>query len=193
MSFIFRTLYRLGVTPWDSGVPPPELKELIEGPQARTPGKALDLGCGTGTNAIYMTQHGWDVTAIDFVPRAIATAKSKAAAAKVTPRLLVGDVTRLEELGVRDGFTLLFDLGCFHAIPPDRRDAYVAGTTKAATPGAVFLLWGFYRKPNWETNAMVSKEEIEERFTNAWDLVRAWGGEQPDRFPGRWYHLKRKK
>jgi len=41
-------------------------------------------------------------------------------------------------------------------------------------------------------NAMVSKDEIEQRFGNGWDLVRAWGGEQPDRFPGRWYHLKRK-
>jgi SAM-dependent methyltransferase len=185
-------MYRFGFTPWDSGVPPPELKELIEGPQARTPGKALDLGCGTGTNAIYMTQHGWDVTAIDFVPRAIASAKAKAAAAKVSPRLLVGDVTRLGELGVQDGYTLLFDLGCFHAIPQDRRDAYVAGATKSASSGGDFLLWGFYRKPNWETNAMVSREEIEQRFTKDWELLRAWGGEQPDRFPGRWYHLKRR-
>jgi SAM-dependent methyltransferase len=192
LSIVFRTLYRFGFTPWDSGVPPPELKELIEGPQARTPGKALDLGCGTGTNAIYMTQHGWDVTAIDFVPRAIASAKAKAAAAKVSPRLLVGDVTRLGDLGVQDGYTLLFDLGCFHAIPQDRRDAYVAGATKAASSGADFLLWGFYRKPNWETNAMVSREEIEQRFTKDWELLRAWGGEQPDRFPGRWYHLKRR-
>ena len=39
---------------------------------------------------------------------------------------------------------------------------------------------------------MVSKEEIEQRFGNGWDLLRAWGGEQPDRFPGRWYHLRRK-
>src|SRR5438094_6869769 len=64
MSIFFRAMYRFGFTPWDSGVTPPELKELIEGPQARTPAKALDLGCGTGTNALYMTQHGWDVTAI---------------------------------------------------------------------------------------------------------------------------------
>ena len=192
MSFVFRAMYRLGFTPWDSGVPPPELKELIEGPQARTPGKALDLGCGTGTNAIYMTQHGWQVTAIDFVPRAIATAKAKAEAAKVQPALMVGDVTRLDELKVGDGYSLVFDLGCFHAIPPPRRDDYVKGVTKRATQGADLLLWGFYKKPNAFTNAMVSKEEIEQRFITDWNLERAWGGEQPDRFPGRWYHLKRR-
>ena len=103
MSTFFRAMYRFGFTPWDSGVTPPELKELIEGPQARTPAKALDLGCGTGTNALYMTQHGWDVTAIDFVPRAITMAKAKAAAANASRRLIRGDVTRLEELGVGDG------------------------------------------------------------------------------------------
>ena len=86
----------------------------------------------------------------------------------------------------------MFDLGCFHVIAQDRRDSYVDGATRAATQGADFLLWGFYRKPNWETNAMVSKEEIEQRFTRDWELLRAWGGEQPDRFPGRWYHLRRR-
>src|SRR6266571_8208520 len=101
-NLLYRAMYRFGFKPWDSGVPPPELKDLIEGPAARSPGKALDLGCGTGTNAVFMTQHGWEVTAIDFVPRAITKAKGRAAAAKVSPRLILGDVTRLEELGVGD-------------------------------------------------------------------------------------------
>jgi len=192
VSFIFRAMYRLGFTPWDSGVPPPELRELIEGADARTPGKALDLGCGTGTNAIYMTQHGWDVTAIDFVPRAISLAKAKAAAAKVSPRLILGDVTRLDELNVGDGYSLVFDLGCLHAIPQSRRDDYVAGVNKRTLPGADYLIWGFYAKLNPVTNARISREEVEQRFGASWELVRAWGGAQPDRLPGRWYHLKKK-
>src|SRR6266702_1263612 len=182
-NLMFRAMYRFGFKPWDSGFSPPELKELIEGPQARTPGKALDLGCGTGTNAIYMTQHGWDVTGIDFVPRAIEAAQAKAQAAKVSPRLMVRAATKLDQLNVGEGYSLLFDLGCFHAIPQDRRDAYVAGATRAATPGADFLLWGFYRKPSWEINAMVSKEEIEQRFANGWELVRAWSVDHPARSP----------
>jgi hypothetical protein len=52
MSFMFRAMYRFGFKPRDSGIPPPELKELIEGPNARKPVKAIDLGCGTGTNSI---------------------------------------------------------------------------------------------------------------------------------------------
>jgi len=142
-NLLYRAMYRFGFKPWDSGVPPPELKDLIEGPAARSPGKALDLGCGTGTNAVYMSQHGWQVTAIDFVPSAIASAKAKAKAANVSPRFIVGDATRLDELGVGDGYQLAFDLGCMHSIPMERRDAYVAGVTRATVSGAALLLWAF--------------------------------------------------
>jgi SAM-dependent methyltransferase len=192
MSFVFRAMYRFGFTPWDSGVPPPELKELIEGPTARTPGKALDLGCGTGTNVLYMAQHGWDVTGIDFVPKALNAARGKVTAANVSPRLILGDVTRLPELNIGDGFSLVFDLGCLHSIPEGRRDAYVAGMTAASARGADYLVWGFYKAPNRLANLSLQREEVERRFGMSWDLVRAWGGEQPDRFPGRWYHLKKR-
>ena len=191
-NLMFRAMYRFGFKPWDSGVPPPELKELIEGPEAGPPGRALDLGCGTGTNVLYMAQHGWDVTGIDFVPTAIEAARKKVQAANVSPRLIQGDVTRLDDLGVGTGYTLVFDLGCLHSIPDGRRDAYVAGITKASAPAADLLIWGFYAKPNFFINARLSKEEVEQRFGKSWELVRAWGGEQPDRFPGRWYHLLRR-
>jgi len=193
MSLLFRAMYRVGFKPWDSGMPPPELKELIEGPDARRPGKALDLGCGTGTNAIYMNQHGWQVTAIDFVPRAIAMAKAKAAAVKATPRLIVGDVTKLDQLEVGDGYTLVFDLGCLHAIPAARRGAYADGVARATTQGADFLIWAFYRRLNLVTNPMLTADEVAQRFGSDWEIVRAWAGESPrPEFPGRWYHLKRK-
>ena len=193
MSLMFRAMYRLGFTPWDSGVTPPELLALIEGPTARPPGKALDLGCGTGTNAIYMTQHGWQVTAIDFVPRAIALAKAKAKAAKASPRLLVGDVTRLEDLSVGAGYTLVFDLGCLHAIPEARRDAYASGIAKATATGADFLVFGFYRRLNALTNPILTREQVDRYFGADWDVIRVWDGDNPrPEFPGRWYHLKRK-
>src|SRR5438132_11612963 len=67
MSAFFQLAYLVGFKPWDSGVPPPELVEVVEGPQALEPGRALDLGCGTGTNCIYLAEHGWDATGVDFV------------------------------------------------------------------------------------------------------------------------------
>jgi SAM-dependent methyltransferase len=192
MSIVYRAMYRFGFKPWDSGVSPPELKELIEGPEARTPGRALDLGCGTGTNAIYMAQHGWDVTGIDFTPRAIGLARAKVEASNAKPRIILGDVTKLEELGVGKGFSLVFDLGCLHSIPEGRRDAYARGVTEVTVPGADFLVFGFYKRLNLFANLKLTQDELEQRFGGSWDILRAWGGQDPDRFPARWYHLRRR-
>ena len=73
---IFFTLqYWLKNPPWDTGVTPPELYAYLE---SNPPGKALDLGCGTGTNVITMAEYGWDVTGVDYIPRAIRIAERKA-------------------------------------------------------------------------------------------------------------------
>lgn len=192
MSIVFRAMYRFGLKPWDSGIPPPELKALIEGPEARSPGRALDLGCGTGTNAIYMAQHGWDVTGIDFVPRAVDMAHAKVAAAAVKPQIVLGDVTRLHDLNIGVGYSLVFDLGCLHSIPDGRRDAYARGVTEVTVPGADFLVFGFYRKPTRLTNVKLTTEDLERRFGAGWDMVRVWGGEQPGSLPAHWYHLKKR-
>jgi methylase of polypeptide subunit release factors len=69
MSLLYRLLYRIGFTPWDTGQVPKELSDLIEGPEALPTGRALDIGCGTGTQAVYMACSGWEVTAVDAVPR----------------------------------------------------------------------------------------------------------------------------
>jgi SAM-dependent methyltransferase len=192
MSLVYRAMYRFGFKPWDTGVPPPELKQVVEGPDRRPPGKALDLGCGTGTNAIYMAQHGWDVTGVDFTPRAIDMAKAKVAAADVKPRIILGDVTRLDELKVGTGFSLVFDLGCLHSIPGRRRDAYARGVTAVTTPGADFLVFGFYKSPNPLANLKLTEDELRQRFGASWDVVRVWGGEEPDRMPARWYQLRKR-
>jgi SAM-dependent methyltransferase len=187
VKLFYRAAYLVGFKPWDTGITPPELVEAVEGPDALPAGNALDLGCGTGTNAVYLTRHGWDVTAIDMVGSAIRAARRRAAAAGVTPRLLQGDVTRLDELGVGDGCTLVFDLGCFHSIPAARRDDYAAGVTRAAAPGATFLLFGFLPGgQNW--TAGVTEDELRERF-RGWEVVDVTLG--TGRFRAAWYRLRR--
>jgi SAM-dependent methyltransferase len=133
MSVFFRAAYLFGFKPWDSGVPPPELVSVVEGKDSLAPGKALDLGCGTGTNCVYLAQHGWKANGVDFVPRAIRAARRKAAAARVSPRFVVGDVTRMTELDVGAGYDLVLHIGCFHSIPDAGRDAYVRGAAEVAS------------------------------------------------------------
>lgn len=188
MDWFYRLSYLVGKVPWDSGVPPPELVEVVEAPAAR-PGRALDLGCGTGTNAVYLSQRGWDVTGVDLVGAAIERARGRAASASVAPRLVQGDVTRLTELGLRPGFDLLFDLGCYHGLPEERRGAYVAGATRLASPSAVLLLYGF-APGEWGRGPFrigVTGDELRRRF-EAWDLVEERRG--TGRFESRWYTLR---
>ena len=175
VNLFYRIAYLVGFKPWDTGVRPPELVAVVEGPDRLPPGKALDLGSGTGTNAIYLAQHGWDVTGVDMVPKALSIARRKAAAASVSPRLVEGDVTRLHDFGVGDGYTLLLDFGCFHTLPQDRREAYVQSVSEAAALGAKFLLYGFKRPPRLAPmRAGLTAEEVRERFSDdRWELISA--------------------
>src|SRR5215472_1797419 len=66
-SLVYRAFYLARLRIWERRVPPSDLVELIEGPAALAPGRALDLGCGTGTDSIYLAAHGWDVTGVDML------------------------------------------------------------------------------------------------------------------------------
>ena len=131
---VYRLAYRIGLIIWQRATPTAELVALIEGPARLQPGRALDIGCRTGT--LYLATHGWEVTAVDMVPKALTAARRKATVAGVTPRFVEGDVTGLPDLGVGDGYTLLLDFGCFHTLPDDRRPAYVSSVSRVAAPGA---------------------------------------------------------
>ena len=95
---VYRVIYRLGLIVWRRAAPPAELVTLIEGPNALPVGRALDLGCGTGTDTIYLAAHHWDVTGVDMVPKALAIARRNATAAGVAPHFVEGDVTRLDPI-----------------------------------------------------------------------------------------------
>ena len=190
MGLSFRLAYLLGIKPWDSGIPPPELVEYVEGGSRLAPGRALDLGCGTGTNVVYLARNGWEATGVDLVGRAIAQARRKASAAGVSARLIAGDVTRLDELGVGGGHRLVLDLGCFHTIPVSRRDGYVAGVTRASEASAVLLLFGFAPGAMRRGFSGVSEAELRDRFADGWALEDATRG--TDRIESWWYRLRRR-
>ncbi|MEV4799418.1 class I SAM-dependent methyltransferase [Nonomuraea sp. NPDC049421] len=195
---IHRTLeryYRNGKAPWDTGVTPPELTDLIEGPRSLPPGRVLELGCGTGTNAVYLARHGWQVTGVDLVAGAVEQAKQKAAQAQVAVKLLHGCVTRLDDLDAAGPFELFFDLSCYCGVALHRRDAYAAGLTRRAAPGARLLMFGYGPEPaggpatkiaSWA--AGVTADELRARF-DGWELLDVTPGTNP--FPTFWFTLRR--
>lgn len=145
LRFIWR--YLRGDAPWDSGVAPPEIVAWIAAAErnGRPPGRALDLGCGTGTISLYLAGHGWDVVGVDFAPNAIWRARRKARRAGLSSRavFLSADVSRpdfLEDAGL---FDLLIDVGCMHSLAPQPRASYAANLARLARPGATYLLYAF--------------------------------------------------
>lgn len=180
--------FRKGLPPWDTRVTPPELVALVEGEDPLPAGRALELGFGTGTNAVYLARHGWDVVGVDLVERAVETARDRAEQAGVAPRLLHGDATRLDEVDASGPFDLFFDLSCLCGIPRHRRDAYAEGLTRRAAPGAVLLMFvyglGAFKDPREGANP----EEVAARFAG-WELVDTTPGTNP--FPTYWLTLRR--
>jgi SAM-dependent methyltransferase len=126
--------------PWDTGISPPELLEFIE---THPPGRAIDLGCGTGTNAITLAKAGWQVTGIDFAPRAIKRARQKLKQAGISAQVQVNDATKLS--GISGPFDLAFDLGCLHGIPKEAHGNYLDQLDRILASGGFWLLYSFLR------------------------------------------------
>jgi len=179
----FRVMYRLGFKPWDTGRVPEQLRDLIEGTEALPPGRALDLGCGTGTQTVYLEQHSWRVTGIDIVPRAVEQARRKAEAAAVHPTLVCGDITHLRDLDIGDDYSLVLDLACFHGLPADQRQQTADGVTDVAASAAIFLLFGFGPGRRGPLPSGIDADEVRRLFGRGWDLQ--WHRESLDaRLPG---------
>jgi ubiquinone/menaquinone biosynthesis C-methylase UbiE len=126
--------------PWDTGISPPELHEFIA---THKPGRAIDIGCGTGTNIITLARAGWSVTGIDFAPRAISLAKRKLHHEGLQAQLKVADATKMD--GAPGPFDLAFDLGCFHSIPHNLQPKYLDQLERILAPRGFWLLYGFLK------------------------------------------------
>src|SRR5437762_7917162 len=113
----FSVMYRLGLTPWERRDVEQTWRSLLQAPDAPATGRALDVGCGSGRDAVHLAKLGWQVTAVDFVETALASARRRAEQEGVQVDLVQGDVGRLGELGLQPGFNLLYDFGCMHLLP----------------------------------------------------------------------------
>jgi SAM-dependent methyltransferase len=162
-------LSHLGLNPFltAADVPDERLVELVEGEHRLKPGRALDLGCGAGRNTRYLARHGWDVTGIDMIGRAIDKARSQAVGDAASARFLQGDVTKLSDLGLGDGYHLIVDSGCYHGLSASQRDAYATGATRIAAPGALLLMAGFTNVPR--IGIGISEEDLRHRFPG-WEI-----------------------
>lgn len=149
MSPAYRILYGVGFTPWEGMTKSTPIVEQISALFAREEagrqppyGRALDLGCGSGIWAVKLTARGWQVTGVDFVPKALRRARERAQKAGVEVRLIEGDVTALRASSVGSDFRFLLDFGVFHGLEPtdEQREAMGREVSAVAAPGATMLM-----------------------------------------------------
>lgn len=117
-------------------------------------GRAIDLGCGVGEEALYLAENGFDVTGVDISPTAIRLADRRASSTESLVRFEVDDVTDLK--GDYGTFDVLVDIGTLNDIDQPGRDAYVQTVRTLSRPGSRFILFGFDSK--------LPIEERERRF-----------------------------
>ena len=173
-------LWYLFAPPWDTGISPPELLEFVK---THPPGRALDLGCGTGTNLITLAQAGWQAEGIDFSPRAIRAARRKLDRAGVGCRVWVGDVTRMR--GVAGPFDLALDIGCFHGV--GSREAYLTNLARILARGGHWLMYGFVRDEAAMEERGVGPDDLDMIRSHGFRLLSRRDGTDHGNRPSAWF------
>ncbi len=192
----FEQYYAEGNTPWDTRETPPEVHRFWAGRGAVETGRALDLGCGPGTNVAFLARRGLHTVGVDYVLAPLHTAQrrlAKAPDAAARAAFVLADVTRLPFSGL--GARYILDVGCLHGIPPEARQGYVQGVVENLAPGGHYHLYAFDRVPELEQEPDrirgMTENEVAERFA-PWLEVVTIERARPDRHPCRWYLLQRK-
>lgn len=157
---------RAGPPPWEIDAPQPVVVELATSGQLG--GRVLDVGCGTGENAIVVAQHGGRVLGVDLSPRAIEQASAKARAMGVAVRFQVADALRLDRLD--EVFDVVIDSGTFQAFfNDDMRSLYASSLANVLRPGGVIYLTCVGDCDTSDRGPRrVSEAEIRSTFARGW-------------------------
>ncbi len=128
--------YQSGFLPWDTGTADPYLASAVES-GAIAPGKALEVGCGTGTNVLYLAEKGFDVWGVDLAPTAIARALERL---EGRPNARAEVLDFLEAPLPQTGFTFVYDRGCFHVFDhAEERTRFAERVAEALAPEGRWL------------------------------------------------------
>lgn len=160
-----------GTPAWDIGHPQPAFEALVENGEIK-PGRALDIGCGRGENAIMLAMNGCDVTGIDLSEIAISDAKVKAAERHVKVYFVVGDVLRMDQLFKESELDVIIDSFLFHTFTDEERPIFARQVYRVLKPGGKYFMLCFSDKdPAGPGPRRISKAEIEHTFTPLFKII----------------------
>lgn len=181
--------YQDGPAPWDTGEPQPALVALAS--SNGFVGPVLDVGCGTGENALYVASLGIVVVGVDVAETALEMARTKAAARGIEAEFIVADALHLEVLGRK--FATVLDCGLFHSLDGDERSRYV-GSLAAATDrdGTLHVLCFSDKGPDPGPHPVREEELVEAfRFHDEWEVATVHPVQMEWNVPGQGPHRGR--
>jgi 2-polyprenyl-3-methyl-5-hydroxy-6-metoxy-1,4-benzoquinol methylase len=184
MKWFYEITYKRFRAPWDIG-PRAELVDLVESGQIQ-PCRAIDLGSGTASNCIFLAQHGFEVTGVDFAAAAIELGNKRADEAWVRVKFIQDDLTDLQH--VHGKFDLLVDYGTMDDLKPSDRELFVETVLTLTKPGTRFLLYGFEWEPRWWERPIFRSlafepGEVERHFSSYFDIEKIGGNSTNRGFP----------
>ena len=160
----FDEMYR-GTPPWEIGRPQPEVMRLADA--GALAGRILDVGCGTGENALHLAERGFDVFGIDLTASAIERATDKARQRGSAARFAVHDALDLPALNAT--FDTILDSALFHVFSDADRPRYVAGLAACLRPGGRLILICFSEHETRDRGPRrVTQAEIRTHFAAGW-------------------------
>jgi SAM-dependent methyltransferase len=151
--------------PWNNDLPAaPVLQEAIK-KKAIKPCRTVVLGCGSGSNAIFLAKKGFDVTAIDVAPSALGIAMADAKKAGVKVRWVLADVLRLPDSKPYD---LIFDRGCYHNVRYVNATGFVASLKQLTRPGTRCFVLSCNRDKAPGIREKTMRDDFSELFDFEW-------------------------
>ena len=182
---IFLLSYLSRNSPWDTGITPPEVIDFLN---EKPPGRALDLGCGTGTNVITLAEHGWHAEGIDYVAWAVRAARRKAKKNNLDDKVefQVGDVLSPEFF--QGDYDLILDIGCFHNISIDKVDQYLVNVHSHLVVGGSLLIYAHLNE--FPESGHGASEASMTKLGEKLQLVKRVDGEESAK-PSAWLEFKR--
>jgi len=163
-------LYRLGFAPWERRDVAQSWRPVLDRAGAPAAGRALDVGCGSGRDAVYLAKRGWRVTGVDSVEKPLAHARRRAIEEGVEVQWIKGDVAELGRLGLQPGYEILYDFGCIHGLSDADRNGAAAGLTELAAPGAILLITAFKAGRGIALPRGMDHDDIVDLLGAAWEL-----------------------
>jgi SAM-dependent methyltransferase len=173
MSLFYTAAYWFGIRPWETAAKHEagRIATMFDREEEGRPyGAALDIGCGTGIQAVELARRGWRVTGVDIVPRAVSAGRDRVRRAGVDVRVMLADVTALRAAGVDIVFQFVLDFGCFHGLNDTQRTAMGREVTAVTVPGSTMLMisWAPGRRGPLPRGA--SKQDIQAALPE-WEMI----------------------